>query len=145
MKELLATATEAAHAAGKMIKDNFGSELTVNEMQRHDIKLELDVLSQKLITEMILARFPDHAILGEEGGEIGGNGEVEWIVDPIDGTVNYFFGIPHFCVSIAARKRESKELLIGVIFDPMQNETWTVVRGEKPMLNGKTVSVSNRA
>ncbi len=77
MNELLATATEAAHAAGKMIKDNFGSELTVNEMQRHDIKLELDVQSQKLITDMILARFPDHAILGEEGGEIGGNGEIE--------------------------------------------------------------------
>lgn len=145
MKELLATATEAAHAAGKMIKENFGSELTVNEMQRHDIKLELDVQSQQLITDMILARFPDHAILGEEGGETGGNGDVEWIVDPIDGTVNYFFGIPHFCVSIAARKRESKELLIGVIFDPSQNETWTVIRGEKTKLNGKTVEVSNRA
>ncbi|WP_395746310.1 inositol monophosphatase family protein [Prosthecobacter sp.] len=127
MKELLAIATESAHAAGKLITENFGSELTVNEMQRHDIKLELDVRSQKLITDMILARFPDHAILGEEGGETGGNGDVEWIVDPIDGTVNYFFGIPHFCVSIAARKRESKELLIGVIFDPMQRETVVTV------------------
>lgn len=145
MNELLATATEAAHAAGKMIKEHFGSELTVNEMQRHDIKLELDVQSQQLITDMILARFPDHAILGEEGGETGGNGDVEWIVDPIDGTVNYFFGIPHFCVSIAARKRESKELLIGVIFDPTQNETWTVIRGEKTHLNGKPIAVSNRA
>jgi myo-inositol-1(or 4)-monophosphatase len=145
VKELLATAIEAAHAAGKMIKDNFGSDLTVNEMQRHDIKLELDVQSQKLITDMILARFPEHAILGEEGGETGGNGDVEWIVDPIDGTVNYFFSIPHFCVSIAARKRESKELLIGVIFDPMQNETWTVIRGEKAQLNGKPIAVSNRA
>ncbi|WP_395716433.1 inositol monophosphatase family protein [Prosthecobacter sp.] len=145
MNELLATATEAAHAAGKMIKENFGSELTVNEMQRHDIKLELDVRSQKLITDMILARFPDHAILGEEGGETGGNGDIEWIVDPIDGTVNFFFGIPHYCVSIAARKRDSKDLLIGVIFDPNQNETWTVMRGEKPKLNGKTVTVSDRA
>ncbi|MFZ2276492.1 MAG: inositol monophosphatase family protein [Prosthecobacter sp.] len=145
MNELLATATEAAHAAGKLIKDNFGSDLTVNEMQRHDIKLELDVRSQQLITDMILARFPDHAILGEEGGETGGNGDVEWIVDPIDGTVNYFFSIPHFCVSIAARNRESKELLIGVIFDPMQNETWTVIRGEKTHLNGKPIAVSDRA
>jgi myo-inositol-1(or 4)-monophosphatase len=144
VKELLRTATEAAHAAGKMIKDNFGSELTVNEMQRHDIKLELDVLSQKLITEMILARFPDHAILGEEGGEIGGNGEIEWIVDPIDGTVNYYFNIPHFCVSIAARNRHTKEMLLGVIHDPMQNETWSVVKGGQPMLNGKPIAVSPR-
>ncbi len=145
MNELLDTAIEAALAAGKMIKENFGSELTVNEMQRHDIKLELDVRSQVLITEMILAKFPDHAILGEEGGEIGGNGEVEWIVDPIDGTVNFFFGIPHFCVSIGARKRESKELLVGVIHDPMQIETWTVSGDSPPLLNGKPISVSNRA
>lgn len=145
MNELLATAIEAAHAAGKLIKENFGSELTVNEMQRHDIKLELDVRSQTLITQMILAKFPDHAILGEEGGDIGGNGEIEWIVDPIDGTVNYFFGIPHFCVSIGARKRESKELLMGVIFDPMQNETWTVSEDSVPMLNDKPISVSSRA
>ena len=145
MNELLATATEAAHAAGKMIKDNFGSELTVNEMQRHDIKLELDVQSQKLITDMILARFPDHAILGEEGGETGGDGDVEWIVDPIDGTVNYYFNIPHFCVSIAARNRQTKEMLLGVIHDPMQNETWSVVKGGAPMLNGKPISASARA
>ena len=144
MNELLLTAIEAAQAAGQLIKTNFGSELTVNEMQRHDIKLELDVRSQQLITTMILSRFPDHAILGEEGGDVGGNGEIEWIVDPIDGTVNYFFGIPHFCVSIAARKRESKELLAGVIFDPMQNETWTVSEEDPPMLNGKPITVSNR-
>ena len=145
MNELLATATEAAHAAGKMIKENFGSELTVNEMQRHDIKLELDVQSQKLITDMILARFPDHAILGEEGGDTGGDGPIEWIVDPIDGTVNYFFGIPHFCVSIAARERDTKKLLIGVIFDPMQKETFSVKAGGTTLLNGKPVKCSSRA
>lgn len=144
VNELLATAIEAAQAAGKLIKDNFGSELTVNEMQRHDIKLELDVRSQELITKMILARFPDHAILGEEGGDVGGNGEIEWIVDPIDGTVNFFFGIPHFCVSIGARNRESKELLVGVILDPMLNELWTVSSDSPPTLNGKPIEVSNR-
>lgn len=145
MNELLHTALEAAHAAGALIKTNFGSELTVNEMQRHDIKLELDVRSQALITQIILSKFPDHAILGEEGGDVGGNGDIEWIVDPIDGTVNYFFGIPHFCVSIAARKRESKELLVGVIYDPMQNETWTVTDDGVPMLNDKPIQVSSRA
>lgn len=143
MKELLATATEAAHAAGKLITENFGSELTVNEMQRHDIKLELDVRSQQLITDMILARFPDHAILGEEGGETGGNGDIEWIVDPIDGTVNYYYGIPHFCVSIAA-KRHGK-YIAGVIYDPMQDETWAVEEGGTPTLNGKPFRVSDRA
>lgn len=143
--ELLPIALEAATRAGQLIKENFGTELTVNEMQRRDIKLELDVRSQKLITDIILGHRPDHAILGEEEGDIGGNGDVEWIVDPIDGTVNYYFNIPHFCVSIAARRRESKEMLLGVIFDPMQNEMWSVVKGGQPLLNGRPIQVSPRA
>jgi myo-inositol-1(or 4)-monophosphatase len=141
---LLPIALDAATQAGLLIKSNFGSDLTVNEMQRHDIKLELDVRSQKLITEIILKNDPSHAILGEEEGDIGGDGEVEWIVDPIDGTVNYYFNIPHFCVSIAARNRHTKEMILGVIHDPMMNETWSVVQGGPPMLNGKPISVSPR-
>jgi myo-inositol-1(or 4)-monophosphatase len=141
---LLPIALDAATQAGLLIQSNFGSDLTVNEMQRHDIKLELDVRSQKLITEIILKNDPTHAILGEEEGDIGGEGEVEWIVDPIDGTVNYYFNIPHFCVSIAARNRQTKEMILGVIHDPMMNETWSVVKGGPPMLNGKPICVSPR-
>jgi myo-inositol-1(or 4)-monophosphatase len=145
MSDLLNIALNAATQAGQLIKSNFGSDLTVNEMQRHDIKLELDVRSQKLITEIILKNDPTHAILGEEEGDLGGQGDVEWIVDPIDGTVNYYFNIPHFCVSIAARNRQTKEMLLGVIHDPMQNETWSVVKGGAPMLNGKPITTSARA
>jgi myo-inositol-1(or 4)-monophosphatase len=145
MSDLLTIALDAATQAGQLIKSNFGSDLTVNEMQRHDIKLELDVRSQKLITEIILKNDPTHAILGEEEGDLGGQGDVEWIVDPIDGTVNYYFNIPHFCVSIAARNRQTKEMLLGVIHDPMQNETWSVVKDGAPMLNGKPISASARA
>lgn len=145
MHNLLSTAIEAATAAGKLLRDHFGSELRVNELQKHDIKLELDVRSQALITSVVLGRFPDHAILGEEGGDTGGNGDVEWIIDPIDGTVNYFYGIPHFCVSIAARKRPSRELLLGVIYDPMQQELWTVADDKAPTLNGRSIRVSDRA
>lgn len=145
MSDLLTIALDAATQAGQLIKSNFGSDLTVNEMQRHDIKLELDVRSQKLITEIILKNDPTHAILGEEEGDLGGDGDVEWIVDPIDGTVNYYFNIPHFCVSIAARNRKTKEMLLGVIHDPMQNETWSVVKGGAPMLNGKPINASARA
>ena len=145
MPELIAIAIEAATQAGNLIRDNFGSEKTVNEMHRRDVKLELDVRSQKLITDIILGYHADHRILGEEEGDVGGDGDVEWIVDPIDGTVNYFYGIPHFCVSIAARVRSTKEALLGVIHDPMQNETWSVVKGGVPTLNGKPISTSTRA
>ena len=144
MTDLLSTAIHAATEAGKLLRENFGADLHVNEMHKHDIKLELDVRSQALITRLILERFPDHQILGEEGNT-GGEGDVEWIVDPIDGTVNYFYGIPHFCVSIAARRRDTHEPLLGVIHDPMMNETWTVERGGPPQLNGRDITVSPRA
>lgn len=143
MKNLLDAAIDAAHAAGQLQREHFGKDLNVNEMKQYDIKLELDVRCQTLITERLLQRFPDHAILGEEGDTIG-DGEIEWIVDPIDGTVNYFYGIPHFCVSIAARRRSDQKLIVGVIYDPMQNETWTVAEGIPPTLNGQPISCSSR-
>ena len=104
--------------------------------------LDLDVRSQDLITEILLKAFPDHCIKGEEGDSGNPDSETQWIVDPIDGTVNYFYGIPHFCVSIAA-KRDGK-YIAGVIYDPMQNETWAVEEGGIPTLNGKPFHVSER-
>ena len=138
----LSVAIEAAHAAGKLQRENLGSDLAVNEMLQYDIKLDLDVRCQTLITDFILANFPDHCVLGEEGDAGNPDGTVQWIVDPIDGTVNFFYGIPHFCVSIGVK--DHGVLVAGVIFDPMQNETWAVVKGSPPTLNGKTIQTSAR-
>jgi len=143
MSNLLNVALQAAHAAGKLQRENFGSDLTVNEMLKHDIKLDLDVRSQQLITDIILKNFPDHCILGEEGNTGNASSDTQWIVDPIDGTVNYFYGIPHFSVSIAAR--QNGEYVAGVIYDPMMNETWAVEKGGKPTLNGRPIRTSDRA
>lgn len=142
MNDYLSTAIEAARAAGELLRSNFGSELRVDSKEDYDIKLEMDVRSQNLITDLILKRFPEHAIYGEEG--LAGNQEsaFQWIVDPIDGTVNYFYGIPHFCVSIAMREGET--ITVGVIYDPMLDELWEVVRGAPPKLNGKEIHVSER-
>ncbi len=143
MSNALSTAISAAHAAGELIRSHFGKHLEVNAVYSHDIKLELDIQSQDLITGILLKAFPDHAILGEEG--IAGNQESpwQWIVDPIDGTVNFFYGIPHFCISIALRKGE--EIQLGVIYDPMRNELWEVERGGIPKLNGSPIRVSSRS
>jgi myo-inositol-1(or 4)-monophosphatase len=112
-------------------------------MKQYDIKLELDVRSQQLIEGILLTAFPDHALYGEEG--IAGNQEsaFQWIVDPIDGTVNYFYGIPHFCVSIALRCEG--ETILGVIYDPMMDELFLAQRGAKPTLNGRIISTAKRA
>jgi len=136
----LAIAT--ARAAGTLLRSHFGTVLNVNALEAHDIKLELDVKSQTLITGMILAEFPDHAIYGEEGLAGNQSSPFHWIVDPIDGTVNYFYGIPHFCISIALR--ENTGIILGVIYDPIRDELWHVRKGGPPLLNGKPCAVSTR-
>jgi myo-inositol-1(or 4)-monophosphatase len=142
MKSHLDVAIAAAKAAGELLRTNFGQPLDVNAFEAHDIKLDLDVRTQDLITKAVLGAFPDHAIYGEEG--IAGNqsSEWQWIIDPIDGTVNYFYGVPHFAISIALRHRE--ELVLGVIYDPMRDELWHGERGGQALLNGKPIRVSQR-
>jgi myo-inositol-1(or 4)-monophosphatase len=132
----------SARETGALLTKEFGQPLSVNEFHSHDIKLALDVESQDLITRHILGRFPDHALYGEEG--IAGNerSEWQWIVDPIDGTVNHFYGLPHYCISIALRR--AGELQLGVIYDPSRDELWQTVKGGPSLLNGKVIRVSDR-
>ncbi|MGI8819984.1 MAG: inositol monophosphatase family protein [Chthoniobacterales bacterium] len=143
MSEFLDAALEAAQAAGRLLRDNFGQPLLVNSAEKHDIKLEIDVRTQELITKLLLERFPHHALYGEEGIVGDQAAEFQWVVDPLDGTVNYFYGIPHFCTSIALRERGA--IIVGVIYDPTREEIWTAERGAKPTLNGREIRVSQRA
>jgi len=143
MKRYLDAAEKAARAAGKLLRKNFRQPQRVNAVAAHDIKLEIDVEAQELITKVLLREFPKHALYGEEGVVGAQSSEHQWIVDPLDGTVNYFYGIPHFCVSIALRLRN--EVLVGVIYDPIRREMWKGQKGETSKLNGKPVRVSDRA
>ncbi len=136
-------AMRAAREAGALLRSQFESDLSVDELHDHDIKLALDVESQKLIESRILEAFPSHAIYGEEGIAGDQNSDTQWIVDPIDGTVNYFYGIPHFCVSIAMRR--GGELKVGAIYDPMMDEMFAVDFEGPATRNGKPVQPSNRA
>src|SRR5438046_993204 len=143
MTHYLDAAVEAARAAGEMLRHQFQHPLRITSSQAHDIKLEIDVRAQELISESLLKRFPEHALYGEEG--IGGKrkSHYQWVVDPLDGTVNYFYSIPHFCVSIALRFMG--EIIVGAIYDPMRDELWATQKGGTPTLNGKPVRVSERA
>jgi myo-inositol-1(or 4)-monophosphatase len=143
MSDHLHAAIEAAQAAGGLLRANFGLALTVDENLAHDIKLALDRKSQTLIESLLLARYPDHAIYGEEGMRGDQDSEYQWVIDPIDGTVNFFFGVPHFAVSIALRRNQ--ELIAGVIYDPMRDELWACERGAAATLNGAPIRVSERA
>jgi myo-inositol-1(or 4)-monophosphatase len=140
MNQYLEVAIAAARAAGALVRENFGRPLTVNTEEAHDIKLELDVRSQELITKLLSEKFPGHAILGEEGSQKNTSTDFEWVIDPIDGTVNYYYGIPHFCISIALR--EKGEIIVGVIYDPIREELWHAERGGAAYLNDKPITVS---
>jgi myo-inositol-1(or 4)-monophosphatase len=144
---MLDTAIEAALAAGKLLRGNFGQPQPVNEMARHDIKLEIDVRAQETITKVILAAHPDHAILGEEGISGPADADVRWVVDPLDGTVNYFYGIPHYAVSIAAQQKAGDnrwETVAGVVLDPELDELFAATRDGPATLNGTPTHVSDR-
>lgn len=139
----LVAATQAARAAGDLLRARFPQPRTVNAATAHDIKLDVDVEAQNLIAEMLLTGFPEHAFYGEEGIVGDQASEYQWVVDPLDGTVNYFYGLPHFCVSIALRFQG--EVIVGVILDPIRDELWTTEKGGPPLLNGKEIHVSARA
>lgn len=162
-------AIKAARAAGRLMYTNWHRPKRVKVTEAHDIKLELDVRCQKLITKILRAAFPQIPLLGEEGDSGDMNAEYRWVVDPIDGTVNYFFGMPHAAVSIALQSKSdgwqvagdkkgvlarnsdpvtrhsSHVTLLGVIYDPFTDELWTAVRGGPARLNGKIIRVSRRS
>jgi myo-inositol-1(or 4)-monophosphatase len=139
----LAAAVKAARAAGRVMRGNWHLPKRVKLDDAHDIKLELDVRCQKLIEKILRAAFPEIPLLGEEGDSGDVNAEYRWVVDPIDGTVNYFFGMPHAAVSIALQHR--RKSVVGVIYDPFTSELWTATLGGKTRLNGKIVRCSRRS
>lgn len=138
----LTLAEEAARKAGALLRERFHSPLAVDAEMAHDIKLQLDREAQQLIVECLRSVYPDYAVLGEEGCADGAADAPCWIIDPIDGTVNYFYGIPIFCVSIALQVQG--KLVLGCVYDPMQNECFTALAGGRAYLNGRPVSVSVR-
>ena len=160
-------AVQAARAAGKVMRDNWYLPKKINASEPHDIKLELDVRCQALIEKILGAAFPNIPVLGEEGNTGDTEAEDRWVIDPIDGTVNYAFGLPHAGVSIALQSKGDKwqvtsdtksrrapnlvtrhsshVTIAGVIYDPFTDELWTTTLGQPTRLNGKIVRVSDRA
>ncbi len=148
LKRALAAAVTAARASGKLMRLNLRAVKKINEATQHDIKLELDVRCQKRIEKILRATFPEISILGEEGLLGDQTSEYRWVVDPIDGTVNFTYGIPHACVSIALQRRAGATnytTLVGVVYEPFSEELWTAIRGQRALLNGTPIRVSRRA
>src|SRR2546429_2863559 len=112
-KKVLACAVRAARTAGRLIRDNAGAAKTIASSTQHDIKLELDVRSQKLIEQSLRKDFPTIPLLGEEGDSGDTSAVQRWVVDPIDGTVNFTYGVPHACICIALQEKAGKRRSAG--------------------------------
>jgi myo-inositol-1(or 4)-monophosphatase len=138
-------AVAVAHEAGARLREAFGrlGDLAISAKSTPtDLVSEADVATERLIRARLEAARPDDAIVGEEGEDRAGTSGLRWVVDPLDGTVNFLFGIPQWCVSIACE--DGAGAIAGVVYDPMREETWAATRDGDATLNGVRVRASGR-
>lgn len=141
MKEL-SVAKKTAREAGKILLLHFGNLKDVRyKSGRRDPVSEADEASEAYIAGALKAAFPDYGFLGEEKTSWAGKG-ARWVVDPLDGTVNYAHGLPIFCVSIALER--DGESILGVVYNPASRELFHAVKGGGAFLNNKPISVSKQ-
>ncbi len=141
--ELLSVANEAAAAAAAELVARFGDRAGAlgTKSTPTDPVTEADVAAERAVREVLARRRPEDRVLGEEGGATG-EGRLRWVVDPLDGTVNFLFGIPAFGVSIACE--DASGGLVGVVLDVIRGDHFTTTRSGAPTLNGDPIQASTR-
>ncbi len=142
-EQLLEVALQAARAAAVELHERFGN-LAMGVRSKStptDLVSDADLAAEAAIRDVLGRLRPNDAIIGEEGGETG-EGELRWVVDPLDGTVNYLFGIPQFAVSVACE--DASGALAGVVLDPNRGECFTATREGPAQLSGAPIAASER-
>lgn len=139
LDELLDVALEAATRAGALLRDGRPADLGVAATKSSpvDVVTEMDLASEKLILELIGTRRPDDGYLGEEGADQAGTSGIRWVVDPLDGTVNYLYGLPSWGVSVAAEL--DGQAVVGVVAVPARGELFHAVLGRGAYLDGAPI------
>jgi myo-inositol-1(or 4)-monophosphatase len=142
---MLNTAVKAARRAAAVInRASFDIDrVTITEKQPNDFVTDIDQAAEQAIIETLLKAYPDHAILGEESGasaNLNDESEYAWIIDPIDGTVNFMHGYPNHCISIALAQRGV--VTNAVVYDPVRNDLFTATKGAGAYLNDKRIRVN---
>lgn len=139
LKETLLNATEAGAKVLQYYFNNKNLQIS-NKEGINNLVTEADHAAEKAILDTIKEQFPNHFILSEEVGEIKMDSEYKWVIDPIDGTVNYAHGIPICCVSIGLE--QNGKMLMGAVFNPFLKEFYFAEAGKGALLNGETIHVS---
>lgn len=141
MSGVLQVAVEAARAAGRIQKERAENIGEIHYKGEINPVTEVDLLCEQEIIRRIHRHFPGHAVLAEESGETEGHADHLWVIDPLDGTMNYAHGFPSYCVSIAYR--HANETLAGVVYNPCLDELFTAEKGKGAALNGRPIRVSS--
>jgi myo-inositol-1(or 4)-monophosphatase len=136
----LADLERLARQAGQILSESYEKDHQVDFKGVIDLVTEVDHASEKFLISEINRQFPGHSFLAEESGASVAKSEHLWIIDPLDGTVNYAHGVPLFCVSIAYSYRG--QVLLGAVFDPMRNEMFSGERGKGAWVNGRPLKVT---
>ena len=142
-RNAIEVATEAAKEAGQIILAQFGFERQISHKSKGNLVTDADILSEKFILELLQNEYPGFGILSEESNSSAPLADYSWIVDPLDGTNNYTFGIPFFCVNVALVKGE--DVLLGVTYDPVRDELFHARKGQGAYLNGSPIEVSKES
>lgn len=142
-QDLLDVAVEAARRAGEVLLDDFRRPASGlgTKSSPTDLVSDADKRSEELIRTILARRRPGDGFIGEEGGDVSGTSGIEWVVDPLDGTINFLYGRAEWSVSIAAEDPDGA--LIGVIHDPNADETFTAVRGRGAWLDDVAIRVND--
>ncbi len=140
MTDFLSVAAEVAREAGALLTELSTQPLDIGYKRPADLVTIADRRSEALIVGKLRSRFPDHAIVAEEGGNHKSSSDYCWYVDPLDGTTNYAHGFPVYCVTLGLAYRD--EVIAGVVFDPTRNELYSAERGAGAFLNGTRLHVS---
>jgi myo-inositol-1(or 4)-monophosphatase len=140
LDSLLDVALVAAHRAAEILQDRFGQVRAdiQTKSSSTDMVSEVDREAEARITGILAERRPEDGLVGEEGAFHAGTSGVRWLIDPLDGTTNYLFGVPSYCVSIGAELDGIG--VVGVVVDPSRSETWSAARGRGAHLNGQPVT-----
>jgi len=141
---LVALAEEVAREAGAQLREAFGGvrHAVTSKSTPTDLVSEADRTAEELIRTRLAAARPDDGILGEEGSDSAGTSGLRWIVDPLDGTTNFLFGVPQWAVSVAVQ--EADTTLAGVVYDPLRDECWSATRDGDALLDGIRIRASER-
>lgn len=130
----------AAYKAAAILQSRFGNISRIRKKDAVEIVTEADTESEREIISAIQAKFPQHSILSEECGLKDGNSEFRWVIDPLDGTVNFAHQVPIFCISIALTYRD--DIVLGVVLNPVDGQLYTALRGQGAYLNGRPIRIS---